>query len=416
MRTQKKISAFLAFLLVIVMFSCTDNDSETYMPNPKQTASTFIQQAEAVDIARNAVLSLKGEAQTRTGEGSVLNVASVETTMRAATRTGGSAEDAFFYIVNFEEGGYAVVPSDKRAAGVYALSGEGEFSMDGNDGTEIFMELAEEHLKSELDIKDTVFNLGGGGFQPLPDPDDPSNFAIVVIGGEEYHDVIKETKTTPFYLLSTQWGQSWPYNGECYNSAGERVATGCVPIAMGQIMSLSKKPQSYNGHWYYWDRMPLKAYSYDGSKEAYSVAYLIHDIGLAVSVNYDDGSGAYYRNAPSAFVRFGYTCDGLKTYDVANVISSLKNRRPVYMRATEGGVGGHAWVSDGYYTLTIQHTYYSVKDLKPKMSKTEKKHYLHMNWGWNGDGNGYFFSEVFRPLGHNFDTQIMNICNIRYTN
>ena len=43
-----------------------------------------------------------------------------------ATRAGGEP-GAFFYVVNFNEGGYAVVPADGRATDVYALSDEGSF-------------------------------------------------------------------------------------------------------------------------------------------------------------------------------------------------------------------------------------------------------------------------------------------------
>ena len=65
--------------------------------------------------------------------------------MPEATRAGGEP-GAFFYVVNFNEGGYAVVPADERATDVYALSDEGSFDPDAHNGVRLFMDMAENYL------------------------------------------------------------------------------------------------------------------------------------------------------------------------------------------------------------------------------------------------------------------------------
>ena len=199
-----------------------------------------------------------------------------------ATRAGGEP-GAFFYVVNFNEGGYAVVPADGRATDVYALSDEGSFDPDAHNGVRLFMDMAENYLQYEISVSDSLKGAGiglpDGGWTKFPtDPDDPRLYIVVEFGGQLCHQVVKETKSEPFYLLDTQWGQDDPYGLECLNDDGKQVKAGCVPVALGQIMAYHKQPQSYNGHTYYWDRMPKTAGEYDKSEEARSVAYLINDI------------------------------------------------------------------------------------------------------------------------------------------
>ena len=40
---------------------------------------------------------------------------------------------------------------------------------------------------------------------------------------------------------------------------------------------------------------------------------------------------------------------------------------------------------------------------------TSTSEYLHFNWGWNGDCNGFFYSNVFSPdLGDSYDDEAGN--------
>ena len=95
------------------------------------------------------------------------------------------------------------------------------------------------------------------------------------------------------------------------------------------------------------------------------------------------------------------------------------------MRGKDKNTGeGHAWVADGYYYISEFHTYYSADDLSVAGNYTKVTYYLHMNWGWDGEGtssysSGYFLSNVLNPtsdVGHEYANDLQMICNIRYAN
>lgn len=105
-----------------------------------------------------------------------------------------------FYVVNFNEGGYAVVPADERATDVYALSDEGSFDPDAHNGVRLFMDMAENYLQYEISISDSIrtsgLDLPDGGWTKFPtDPDDPRLYIVVEFGGQLCHQVVKETKS-----------------------------------------------------------------------------------------------------------------------------------------------------------------------------------------------------------------------------
>lgn len=389
----------LTFLLAVIFSACTADDYQ-YQPEetlPLSANEYVVSQDEAVTLAANAVLSLSG-GDTRAGGDRTLVP---ETIVRYPKVTRSSdTDEPFFYIVNFEGGGYAVVPSDKRATSIYALSDNGYFDPEANEGVKLFMSLAEDCLVNET-LKDTLL---------IFDNDNPfiiDDNIIVNVGGEDQQVKITTTKTEPFHLLKTIWGQGYPFYLECYTKKGERALTGCVATALAQIMAYHKQPQSYNGHQYYWDRMPLTNY-YDGSTEAYSVAYLMSDIGKAVSMEYGvKGSLASSTKCPAALKKFGYTSTGLVNFNQGSITSSLDLKQPVYVSGAEPGKSvGHTWVIDGYFYIRYELTYYTADGKNKKGSDTKIDYYFHMNWGWNGSNeqledkqderaDGFFYSGVY---------------------
>ena len=55
-------------------------------------------------------------------------------------------------------------------------------------------------------------------------------------------------------LITTEWGQSEPYNDLCPIDEGNPTKTGCVATAMAQIVNYWESPCSGNG--YYWYNHP----------------------------------------------------------------------------------------------------------------------------------------------------------------
>ena len=313
------------------------------------------------------------------------------------------------YIINFEGGGFAIVPADNRATDVYAMSDDGEFNLE-NEGSAYFMELAEAYLNEEINnASSNEPEISTTSLDPIPPPDGgPEMYVIVEFNGKEYYWNSITTQTTPFYLLETNWHQGNPYRHFCFTNEGEDAVAGCVPIAMAQIMAYHKRPVSFNGHYYEWNFLTENPTISETSWLIDNVGYLVHDIGENVNVQYGvEESGAYNEDAVETFRNFGYsaTLDG--TYDFSEIKTSLDNSNPVYISGTRTsnestGHVSHAWVLDGYYIKTTVDEYYDIETLEKELTNTTYSHYLHCNWGW-AINTSYCLSGIFTVGSYNYN-------------
>lgn len=209
-------------------------------------------------------------------------------------------------------------------------------------------------------------------------------------------------------LGDIMWGQDFPFNEMCptYYSGGQNLHyyVGCVATAATQIMRYYRYPQQGTGSKSYvfkgqtlsadfgnttydWDNM-LAFYPSDGVSQTQidAAATLAYHFGVSVEMEYaENGSGALSMLVPHALkTYFGY--DKATTMRRRNFYSAtewlelikheLDNNRPVYYGATsDSGLGGHAFVCDGY----------------------DSEGYVHINWGWYGMSNGYFLVNHLNP-------------------
>lgn len=209
-------------------------------------------------------------------------------------------------------------------------------------------------------------------------------------------------------LGDIMWGQDFPFNEMCptYYSGGQNLHyyVGCVATAATQIMRYYRYPQHGTGSKSYvfkgqtlsadfgnttydWDNM-LAFYPSDGvsQEQIDAAATLAYHFGVSVEMEYaENGSGALSMLVPHALkTYFGY--DKATTMRRRNFYSAtewlelikheLDNNRPVYYGATsDSGLGGHAFVCDGY----------------------DSEGYVHINWGWYGMSNGYFLVNHLNP-------------------
>ena len=205
-------------------------------------------------------------------------------------------------------------------------------------------------------------------------------------------------------LGDVEWGQDEPYNNLCPTVGGERSVTGCVATAISQIMYVHKYPAkgigsktytteshglrlnvNFEATTYDWRNMlPYYKNNYN-STQANAVATLMYHVGVAADMDYDpDGSGAISSAALAAITEyFGYNKsihvlpkDFMKEATVLQTVASdLQEGRPVYISGSTVNQEGHAFVCDGM----------------------QSDGYLHINWGWNGSGNGYFALSALDP-------------------
>ncbi|MBE0647783.1 MAG: C10 family peptidase, partial [Bacteroidales bacterium] len=213
-------------------------------------------------------------------------------------------------------------------------------------------------------------------------------------------------------MLTNTWNQDFPNNAMCPEDAASggsyngRVPVGCVATAMTQIMHYWRWPATGVGshcitpQQYQYGQQCADfgntTYDWDGMvdhtlKECDPVAILSWHAGISVDMQYGPGgSGTYTSLVPSALKNyFKYSTSAYYaqkyTYSTAQWNNLLKTDldagRPIEYSGSGAG-GGHAWVCDGY----------------------QGADYYHMNWGWGGSYNGYFYLNGLTPGGSSFNS------------
>ena len=204
-------------------------------------------------------------------------------------------------------------------------------------------------------------------------------------------------------LGGIRWDQDEPYNNLCPTSSRGKCLTGCVATAMAQVMKYHQFPNQGRGRksyfygefnqkrithdfsddYFRWDKM-LDAYTGNYTNEqAEAVATLMYSCGVSVEMSYGtSSSGAYQHDLLHGYVEnFGYDADAsclLRDYISTEdwhqlLIEELNNGRPVNYGGSEpNSDSGHSFVFDGYKTGVNPYPDY------------------HVNWGWSGEGDGYY--------------------------
>ena len=227
-------------------------------------------------------------------------------------------------------------------------------------------------------------------------------------------------------LLKSTWDQGKPYNILCPGGNGSSTRlypTGCVATALSQIMYYHKYPEVGIGEHQYsfqpesgvgriisanfgethydWTNM-LDDYSKGYTDEqANAVATLMLHCGVAVEMGYTaSGSGAYGQEACLGIKKFfGYNKNArLYTRDyytaelwMEMIFKELNLKRPIYYDGVSEGGGGHAFIIDGY----------------------DKEGFVHVNWGWGGNSNGFFDIALLNPPGSSYSKEqgmILGMC------
>jgi hypothetical protein len=196
-------------------------------------------------------------------------------------------------------------------------------------------------------------------------------------------------------LLKTQWGQRSPFNdmfpacteNRTCGKVGEPQRTGCDLIAIAQIMNYHKHPKHGIGQSepytagggdsypatnldvnYDWDNMLDKYTNNATERQKKAVATLTYHIQAARAPF----------NSANIIKHFGY--DGSiqdlssKYYNLSEWTAMIRKELdaglPVYT-----GSWGHSYVIDGY----------------------DNKGKFHVNWGWNGWQDGYYYIRINDP-------------------
>lgn len=307
--------------------------------------------------------------------------------------------------------------ADRRATDVYAFSPTGNIDIDeamDNPGFRIFMEGAAVCYGNEVDgisgaMADSLgMLLGPGGLIDLEDGSGSDNggsgnvtdYMITYLDGVGYYTSssgwIEDETVGP--LLTTAWHQNPPYNYYCPTEDGELCAAGCVPIAISQIMAYHKYPPVVNGYLINWYLAVLE----NVEPQLHYAARVIREVGREAGSSYGvDDTSTLTTQARPTFRSFGYDAGYLEPYDEDKVFTSIIDSLPVYTRGDDiVDGGGHAWIIDGYYKSRNTSYYYNMQSpYSLHTTITERKTYVHCNWGWGANQNCYCLEDTFVIYG-----------------
>jgi hypothetical protein len=299
-----------------------------------------------------------------------------------------SSQEHALYVFNDAKGGFIIMSAEKRA---YPLLGWSDTTFDPEDPAGLppsLVEMTESWINQIEFIRE----------KNLPGSDDSDAMWEAL---EKGYDIIFSDSKGVAPLLFTKWNQGCGYNALCpVDSAGpcKRVVTGCVATAMAQVLRYNEHPSTGVGSKCYTHSVygelcadfSSAFYDYDAMTNTSGnshVALLMYHCGVAVSMNYGpSGSGAFSSAVATAMRNYFDYTNGLivskSGYAEENwlrlLIRELENNRPVYYSGQ--GTGGHAFVIDGY----------------------EETDHFHLNWGWGGAYNGYFYLSALNPGSMDF--------------
>ncbi|MBN1448735.1 MAG: thiol protease/hemagglutinin PrtT [Bacteroidetes bacterium] len=309
------------------------------------------------------------------------------------------------YLVNLIPGGFVIVAGDDIAVPIWMYHTHGRY--DGNSlppSLAGMLDAIAEDLITALRHGEKQDTRVGDMWRPLRENGNPqSSFR---------KGTASIMAVSP--LLTTTWNQTFPYNKDCpatpTGGSGGHVYVGCVATAMAQVMRFYNFPTSGTGSHSYvhatygtqsanfgsttydWANMPVSVSSSSSTAQKDAVAQLSYHCGVAVEMDYGPTGSAssifYASQALPTFFRYKTSISHLIRSSYATstwlalLIDELDDGRPVIYRGSEqNGTGGHAFIVDGY----------------------TGSDYFHMNFGWGGYLDGYFYLNDITPGSNNFN-------------
>ena len=306
----------------------------------------------------------------------------------SVAETDSESKDTLYFVLNDTiNRGFVIVAADKRSWPILGYSLEKNF--DKSNQPPAFIDWMENRRKEIAIIKKNNLTASDNIAQQW----------------ERLSSVnYSEETTTVGPLIQTTWDQGCYYNSLCpFDSNGpcDHVLTGCVATAMAQIMKYWNYPEygtgshsyvnspygtltaNFSATTYQWAQMPNNVTAQNDA-----VATLMFHCGVAVNMDYGANSSSAVQEKNALVNYFGYSPNAQHVYkssysstDWVNLMKfELDSHRPIWYGGY-GSYGGHAFICDGY----------------------QNSDYFHINWGWSGYQDGYFYLGSLNPGQYDFN-------------
>lgn len=381
MKSKTLLSVLFGLLCVT---GCQNKDDISVSETPYESGSLYSEVLSQEEAEAAAVKFLDGlNGSTRSASTQVENVCvwhyNDKPSMNRSASLSASISDTLMYIVNLKDKqGFVIVSAVKSKSGVLAYVEEG--NMDPSDeidnpGFELFVNSACQYLSQPQRLS----------------PMEPHYFPPLIL--------LKNK------LLITKWKQRSPFNDDCPLINGIHALAGCGPIATAQVVAYYKTPSSYNGTTYNWDSIyvdnqPTTQVGREG------VAHFVHSIGILENANYGlTGTSVTTSSIGDCldYLGLSYSFD---SYLYSRVRGSVLNDKPVIIIGSSAdNTSAHAWVLDGIYEYT--ETIIETLGDGTILTIPRETDYVHCNWGWGGECDGYYYSGVFDTQARQFGDNVV---------
>ena len=327
----------------------------------------------------------------------------------------GMGFEHLYIFANLDGNGFVILPDDDCATPVLAYSADNQFSLSNMPV----------HVESWLRAyDDEIAQLVAVGAE-----------ADKTVADEWYRllndlPLVAASKAGVSPLLTTTWNQEPFYNSLCPLYDGvHRSVTGCTATATAQVMKYWNYPRTgfgsrtyidtlsdigvydtltadFGATTYDWEHMPNALTSSSSDTEVLAVATLIYHVGIAVDMDYGSSSGAYTtsygffnwgasENALPYYFKYSSGLRGVEKNHIGDaewrqlLKTELNEGRPI-IYSGEDRTGGHAFVCDGYNSLSR----------------------FHFNWGWGGRYDAFYAIGSLNP-NYSFDLNNTAIVGIQ---
>lgn len=265
------------------------------------------------------------------------------------------------YVVEFEQGGYAVIDADSLApVRVLAVAENGNCPEIG---------------KSYLLSKKNVYSSDAYTITPpVIKPDLPLKPEPVK------SDTIRALWRTP------QWSQNAPYNKYCFTKSGVQSVAGSVAVAMATIMAYNQSPSKVGNLNINWSQV----WPNGNSNATDVVAQLMAEIGRVCGFTYKNDYVIFRQSSIVAQLeKFGFTA--AKSTNKISEVLNLVSPAIAYSETLDGE--DWTWVIDGRMKISTYVPGYIDVDGNPTPGAWNTWEYLHFNWGLDGECDGWYLAD-----------------------
>ena len=392
----------LFFILwsLVLLASCSTDEPMNNAPaqTPTDSQSRYLSAQEAVKKAAKAYSAFFDSAKSRSTRSGVAKI------YHSPAQSREVGTDSVFYVVNFSEGGFAVVPADRNdPTDAYAIGENGYFDDSENPAVQDYMTalqgmantIRHDSIKTIVGTIDPSLFLPEGWYLYYRD----NSYAI---------EPVNETETFEKTVM-TKWGQYYPYNIYCpldldINGNYVYCPTGCIAVTIAQLGGYYKIPENsidgYGLDWAEITRKPDALLLYPNYQQ--QIAHLMRQAGIRAKLTYsaNETEGAL-NDFLLALKNLGYP-DAKLTTNLNMVKNHLKNYGPCAIGALERTRGNnHVWVIDGVKVRTTGQYLHPIKDIETRIPfDITMNTYIRCNWGWCGENDGYFLAEKYSYIDH----------------